>query len=439
MCGDDVSRGTAYDLAALERLARAEGAQHGVASAGSARDGRGIRRIAFDDFDARLVQFRWIAHERGDAVARLERLRSEMAARRTGCAEDQQIHGGDCKLRRGMRYLVTGGAGFIGSNFIRFLFRKYGGDAQVVNLDKLTYAGIRENLAEYEGQNNYRFVHGDITNPADVAGAYGTGVDVVVNFAAETHVDRSLMEAGTFIDTDVRGVLVLLEEARKHAPNLKRFVQISTDEVYGSIESGSFQETDPLGPRNPYSASKAGGDRMAYAYAQTYGLPVIITRASNNFGPFQYPEKLIPLFVTNAIDNLPLPLYGDGRNIRDWLYVEDHCAAIDFLIDRGGNSEVYNIGGGNERENREITHKILAILGKPESLIKRVADRQGHDRRYSLDTAKLERLGFKCGTNFDDALERTVKWYASNEPWWRAIKERSAEFREYYAKQYGAR
>ena len=338
-----------------------------------------------------------------------------------------------------MRYLVTGGAGFIGSNFIRFLFRKYGGDAHVVNLDKLTYAGIRENLAEYEGQNNYRFVHGDITNPADVAGAYGSGVDVVVNFAAETHVDRSLMEAGTFIDTDVRGVLVLLEEARKHAPNLKRFVQISTDEVYGSIESGSFQETDPLGPRNPYSASKAGGDRMAYAYAQTYGLPVIITRASNNFGPFQYPEKLIPLFVTNAIDNLPLPLYGDGRNIRDWLYVEDHCAAIDFLIDRGGNSEVYNIGGGNERENREITHKILAILGKPESLIKRVADRQGHDRRYSLDTAKLERLGFKCGTNFDDALERTVKWYASNEPWWRAIKERSAEFREYYAKQYGAR
>ncbi|HEY6894421.1 MAG TPA: dTDP-glucose 4,6-dehydratase [Rhodanobacteraceae bacterium] len=338
-----------------------------------------------------------------------------------------------------MRYLVTGGAGFIGSNFIRFLFRKYGSDAHVVNLDKLTYAGIRENLAEYEGRKNYRFIHGDITNPKDVSEAYGDGVDVVVNFAAETHVDRSLMEAGSFINTDVHGVLVLLEEARKHAPKLKRFVQISTDEVYGSIDSGSFKETDALSPRNPYSASKAGGDRMAYAYAQTYMLPVIVTRASNNFGPYQYPEKLIPLFVTNAIDNLPLPLYGDGRNIRDWLFVDDHCAAIDFLIERGQNSEVYNIGGGNERENREITSKILEMLARPETLIKRVADRQGHDRRYSLDTTKLERLGFKCDTNFDDALRRTVEWYVKNEPWWRAIKERSAEFREYYAKQYGSR
>jgi dTDP-glucose 4,6-dehydratase len=337
-----------------------------------------------------------------------------------------------------MRYLVTGGAGFIGSNFIRFLFKKYGEDAQVVNLDKLTYAGIRENLAEYEGKKNYRFIHGDITNPADVAEAYGSGVDVVVNFAAETHVDRSLMEAGSFIETDVHGVLVLLEEARKHAPKLKRFIQISTDEVYGSIDRGSFKETDPLNPRNPYSASKAGGDRMAYAYAQTYGLPVIITRASNNFGPWQYPEKLIPLFVTNAIDDLPLPLYGDGKNVRDWLFVEDHCAAIDFLIERGENSEVYNVGGGNERENREITHKILEILNKPKSLIKPVGDRQGHDRRYSLDTEKLERHGFKSGANFDEALRSTVEWYVKNEAWWRAIKERSAEFREYYAKQYGA-
>jgi dTDP-glucose 4,6-dehydratase len=338
-----------------------------------------------------------------------------------------------------MRYLVTGGAGFIGSNFIRFLFRKYGDAAQVVNLDKLTYAGIRENLAEFEGSKNYRFIHGDITNPADVAAAYGDGVDVVVNFAAETHVDRSLMEAGSFIHTDIHGVLVLLEEARRHAPKLQRFVQISTDEVYGSIESGSFKETDPLSPRNPYSASKAGGDRMAYAYAQTYGLPVIITRASNNFGPFQYPEKLIPLFVTNAIDDLPLPLYGDGRNIRDWLFVDDHCAAIDFLIKRGENSEVYNIGGGNERENRDITTKILQILGKPESLIKRVADRQGHDRRYSLDTTRLARLGFKCDSDFDEALRLTVQWYAGNEPWWRRIKERTAEFKAYYDKQYGAR
>ena len=342
-----------------------------------------------------------------------------------------------------MRYLVTGGAGFIGSNFIRFLYRKYGDAAQVINLDKLTYAGVRENVADFEGKSNYRFVHGDIANPADAVEAYGGidggGVDVVVNFAAETHVDRSLMEAGSFIQTDVLGVLVLLEEARKHAPNLKRFVQISTDEVYGSIEKGSFAETDALNPRNPYSASKAGGDRMAYAYAQTYGLPVIITRASNNFGPWQYPEKLIPLFVTNAIDNLPLPLYGDGKNVRDWLFVDDHCAAIDFLIERGTNCEVYNVGGGNERENGDITRKILQILGKSESLIKPVADRQGHDRRYSLDTKKLERLGFRSETNFDEALQSTVRWYVDNQPWWRTIKERSAEFREYYQRQYGAR
>jgi dTDP-glucose 4,6-dehydratase len=342
-----------------------------------------------------------------------------------------------------MRYLVTGGAGFIGSNFIRFLFNKYGADASVVNLDKLTYAGIRENLAEYEGKPNYRFLQGDIAKPEDVAEAYkgvdGSGVDVVVNFAAETHVDRSLMEAGSFIETDVHGVLVLLEEARKHAPGLKRFVQISTDEVYGSIAEGSFTERDPLNPRNPYSASKAGGDRMAYAYAQTYGMPVIVTRASNNYGPFQYPEKLIPLFVTNAIDDLQVPLYGDGGNIRDWLFVEDHCAAVDFLIEHGTNSETYNIGGGNERENREITHRILQLLGKPESLIKRVADRVGHDRRYSVDTSKLENLGFRMTTDFDAALERTVQWYRANEPWWRAIKERSAEFKAYYEKQYANR
>jgi dTDP-glucose 4,6-dehydratase len=312
-----------------------------------------------------------------------------------------------------------------------------------VNLDKLTYAGIRENLAEFEGKPNYRFLHGDIDSAADVAEAYkgvdGTGVDVVVNFAAETHVDRSLMEAGTFIETDVHGVLVLLEEARKHAPNLRRFVQISTDEVYGSIDNGSFTESDPLNPRNPYSASKAGGDRMAYAYGQTYGLPVIVTRASNNFGPYQYPEKLIPLFVTNAIDDLPLPLYGDGKNVRDWLFVEDHCAAIDFLIEHGRNHEVYNIGGGNECENIQITHRVLELLNKPQSLIKPVADRQGHDRRYSLDTEKLANIGFRCDTDFDTALKRTVDWYVANEPWWRAIKERSADFKSWMAKQYGAR
>jgi dTDP-glucose 4,6-dehydratase len=339
-----------------------------------------------------------------------------------------------------MRYLVTGGAGFIGSNFVRHLFNKYGDDAQVVNLDKLTYAGIRENLAEYEGKSNYRFVHGDIAKPEDVAEGYkgvdGSGIDVVVNFAAETHVDRSLMEAGTFIETDVHGVLVLLEEARKHAPRLRRFIQVSTDEVYGSIETGSFTESDALNPRNPYSASKSGGDRMAYAYGQTYGLPVIVTRASNNFGPYQYPEKLIPLFVTNAIDDLLLPLYGDGRNVRDWLFVNDHCAAIDFLIEHGSNGETYNIGGSNERENREITKKILEITGKPDSLIKPVADRQGHDRRYSISSAKIEALGFRFSADFDAALERTVRWYIENESWWRAIKDRNPEFKAYYKKQY---
>lgn len=342
-----------------------------------------------------------------------------------------------------MRYLVTGGAGFIGSNFIRFLFDKYGSEAQVVNLDKLTYAGIRENLAEFEGKPNYRFLHGDITKPVDVADAYrgvdGSGVDVVVNFAAETHVDRSLMEAGTFIDTDVHGVLVLLEEARRIGSSLRKFIQISTDEVYGSIDTGSFSETDPIQPRNPYAASKAGGDRMAYAYSQTYGMPVIVTRASNNFGPFQYPEKLIPLFVTNAIDDQPLPLYGDGGNVRDWLWVGDHCAAVDFLVEKGEPGEVYNIGGGNERENRDVTRRILEILGKPATLITRVADRQGHDRRYSLDSSKLAGLGFEAETDFEEALRKTVEWYASNEPWWRAIKERSAEYRAYYEKQYGGR
>ena len=296
-----------------------------------------------------------------------------------------------------MRYLVTGGAGFIGSNFIRFIFNKYGDDAQVVNLDKLTYAGIRENLAEYEGKKNYRFVHGDIAKPEDVAEAYkgidGNGIDVVVNFAAETHVDRSLMEAGSFIETDVHGVLVLLEEARKHAPAI-----IFIDE-----------------------------------------LDAIVTRASNNYGPWQYPEKLIPLFITNAIDNLPLPLYGDGRNVRDWLFVEDHCAAVDFLIEHGTNSETYNVGGGNEMENRDITHRILDLLGKPKSLIKPVADRQGHDRRYSISTSKLEKLGFKHDTDFDAALQRTVDWYVKNEKWWRGIKERSAEFKAYYERQYGRR
>jgi len=330
-----------------------------------------------------------------------------------------------------MRYLVTGGAGFIGSNFIRFLFKKYGDDARVVNLDKLTYAGIRENLAEYEGKSNYRFVHGDIAKPEDVAEAYkgvdGTGVDVVVNFAAETHVDRSLIEAGSFIETDVHGVLVLLEEARKHAPKLRRFIQISTDEVYGSIAEGSFRETDALSPRNPYAASKAGGDRMAYAYGQTYGLPVIVTRASNNFGPFQYPEKLIPLFVTNAIDDQPLPLYGDGRNIRDWLYVGDHCRAIQRVLEIGRTGEVYNVGGEAERENIAVVKTICKLLDerrplsggtKRETLISFVKDRPGHDRRYAIDASKIRtQLGWRPVETFETGIARTVDWYLEHESW----------------------
>lgn len=340
-----------------------------------------------------------------------------------------------------MRYLVTGGAGFIGSNFIRHLFTKYGDAVQVVNLDKLTYAGIRENLAEYEGKKNYRFVHGDIANPGIVEEAYkgvdGTGVDVVVNFAAETHVDRSLLDAHSFIETDVTGVLVLLEAARKFAPKLERFVQISTDEVYGTIPTGSSDENYPLMPRNPYSASKAGGDRMAYAYAASYGMPVIVTRASNNFGPYQYPEKLIPFFVTNALEDLRLPLYGDGLNVRDWLFVDEHCAAIDFLVQHGSNGEIYNIGGGNERNNREITYRVLELLNKPDSLIKKAKDRPGHDRRYSLDTAKIKKLGFKSERDFDADFSATVQWYVDHPKWWKTIKE-TDEYKAFYAKQYAA-
>jgi len=279
-------------------------------------------------------------------------------------------------------------------------------------------------------------VLGDICDAAQVAEAMA-GCDVVVNFAAETHVDRSLLGDSSFIDTDVKGVFVLLEEAKRIG--IKKFIQISTDEVYGSIESGSFTEDSKLTPRNPYSASKAGGDRLAYSYWASYGVPVVITRASNNYGPYQYPEKLIPLFVTNALDDLPVPLYGDGKNVRDWLYVDDHAAAVEFLIDRGEPGEVYNVAGGNEMENIEITRKILKSLGKPESLIRRVADRTGHDRRYSLDAGKLARLGFSPKHRIDEALESTVAWYAGHPEWWRPIKDHDPHYRDYYKTQYSAR
>jgi dTDP-glucose 4,6-dehydratase len=306
-----------------------------------------------------------------------------------------------------------------------------------VNLDKLTYAANPANLADIEDRPSYRFIRGDIADP-DVVRVAMDGCDAVVNFAAETHVDRSLLGDASFIETDVRGVFVLLEEARRRG-GLSRFIQISTDEVYGSIASGSFHEDSTLNPRNPYAASKAGGDRLAYSYWASYRLPVVITRASNNYGPYQYPEKLIPLFVTNAIDDQPLPLYGDGRNVRDWLYVKDHAAAIDFLLERGEPGETYNIAGGNEAENIAITKNVLSLLGKPESLIRFVDDRPGHDRRYSLDAGKLARLGFTSATAFDQGLAETVRWYRDREDWWRPIKERDSAYREYYRVQYGDR
>jgi dTDP-glucose 4,6-dehydratase len=263
------------------------------------------------------------------------------------------------------------------------------------------------------------------------------GCEYVVNFAAETHVDRSLYDAGNFIQTDVYGTFILLEEARR-SQSLRMFIQISTDEVYGSVESGSSVETDALMPRNPYSASKAGGDRLAYSYFATYGLPVIVTRASNNYGPYQYPEKVIPLFVTHAIDDIPVPLYGDGLNVRDWLHVDDHCRGVEKLLIEGRPGETYNIGGGNEVPNIELTRRILSLLGKPETLITPVADRPGHDRRYSLDCSKLKRLGWTPSVPFEDGLAQTVAWYRANAAWWRPIKENNPAFREHYQRHYKA-
>ena len=329
--------------------------------------------------------------------------------------------------------LVTGGAGFIGSNFVRHALAAHP-DWRVTTLDKLTYAGRRENLHDVMTHERHAFVHGDIVDAA-VSGPLVERSNIVVHFAAETHVDRSIMAAGEFIRTDVEGTFVLLEAARR-APGLKRFVQISTDEVYGSVATGTSRETDELRPRNPYSASKAGADRLAYSYWATHDVPVIITRASNNYGPYQFPEKVIPLFVTNLVDNIPVPLYGDGHNVRDWLHVLDHCGAIDLLLEKASNGEVYNIGGGNEVMNVELTHRILDTLGKPRSLITPVPDRLGHDRRYCLDTAKLRSLGWSPRVSFDQGLRDTVDWYRANEWWWRPIKEQDPDFKSYYQAQY---
>ncbi len=330
--------------------------------------------------------------------------------------------------------LVTGGAGFIGSNFVLHALTTHP-DWRITTLDKLTYAGRMENLRDVVDNPRHQFVQGDVIDAA-VAGPLVRNAEIVVHFAAETHVDRSLREAGAFITTDVYGSFVLLDAAR-HAPRLRRFIQISTDEVYGSVETGSSTETDEVKPRNPYAASKAGADRLAYSYWATYGVPVIITRASNNYGARQFPEKVIPLFVTNAIDQLPVPLYGDGLNIRDWLHVEDHCRALDLLIARGENGEVYNVGGGNEVANLDLTHQILELLDRPRSLIQPVADRLGHDRRYSLDTTKLRTLGWRPQHMFLDGLRATVDWYRDNDWWWRPIKEASPAYLKYYQTQYG--
>jgi dTDP-glucose 4,6-dehydratase len=330
-----------------------------------------------------------------------------------------------------IRVLITGGAGFIGSHYVHHALDHHP-DWRVSVLDKLTYAGNPANLRDLEEHPRYRFVRGDVAVRDQVLEAVADGVDILINFAAETHVDRSIGDPEGFIRTDVYGAYTLLEVARER--KVGRFVQISTDEVYGSVPTGSKREDAALMPTNPYSASKAAADRLAYSYFATYGLPVLITRASNNFGPRQYPEKVIPLFITNALDDRPLPLYGDGQNVRDWLYVTDHCRALDVVLEKGTPGEVYNIGGGNERRNAEITDLILKRLAKPASLVRHVADRPGHDRRYSLDCGKLRALGWSPRAPFEESLEATIGWYAGNRGWWEPIK--SGDYLEYYRKQY---
>lgn len=332
-----------------------------------------------------------------------------------------------------MRLLVTGGAGFIGSNFVRYILEKYP-DYQLVNYDKLTYAGNLENLAGLEKNPNYSFVKGDIADRKEVDEAVSSGVDAIVNFAAESHVDRSLEEASVFISTNVLGTQVLLEAALRH--RVGRFIQISTDEVYGSLgPTGSFTEETPLAPNSPYSASKASADMMVRAYFKSFGLQAIITRCSNNYGPYQFPEKLIPLFITNTMEDKPLPVYGDGLYIRDWIHVLDHCAALDLALHRGEPGEVYNVGGETERTNLDITKLILKHLDKPESLITHVKDRPGHDRRYAIDCGKIKReLGFETSVTLEKGLQQTIQWYIENRPWWEKV--RSGEYREYYRRQY---
>jgi len=331
--------------------------------------------------------------------------------------------------------LVTGGCGFIGSNFIRYMVANY--DFKVINVDKLTYAGNLENVADISENSNYEFVKGDIADTSLIESLASRGIDVIVNFAAESHVDRSIEDSRIFIETNVLGTQVLLEAARKYG--VSRFVQISTDEVYGSLgPQGSFTETSPLTPNSPYSASKAAADLLARAYHKTYGMDTVITRCSNNYGPYQFPEKLIPLMISNALEEKPLPVYGDGMNVRDWIYVEDHCRAIDVIIQRARSGEVYNIGASNELPNIGIVKMILKRLKKPESLITFVEDRPGHDRRYAIDSTKLRNeLGWDVTYVFEDGIDRTIRWYVENRGWWGKIK--SGEYLRYYERMYGHR
>ncbi len=332
--------------------------------------------------------------------------------------------------------LVTGGAGFIGSNFVHHMLEQHD-TLNLVVFDKLTYAGNLDNLRDVGDNPRYQFIQGDICDRAAVDSAVRNhAIDTIVNFAAETHVDRSIMDPDAFIQTSVYGTYVLLESAREHG--LERFHQISTDEVYGHVPVGqSSKETDAVAPRSPYAASKASADLLVHSYFITYDLPVTITRGSNNVGPYQYPEKVVPLFATNAIDNLPLPVYGDGRQMREYQYVIDHCEAIDLVLQRGELGEIYNVGTGEELENLTMVEIILDTLDRPSSLIRHVTDRPGHDRRYSLDIGKITSLGWEPGHTPGEAIARTAEWYAANEWWWRKIK--SGEFSQFYEKQYGER
>jgi len=333
------------------------------------------------------------------------------------------------------KLMVTGGAGFIGSNFARMILDKYT-DYHVLVYDKMTYAGNPDNLLDLQSNPRFFFIAGDIADQEKVDDTVQKyGIDTIVNFAAESHVDRSIEEPGDFIRTNVYGPYALLEVTRSRG--LEKMLQVSTDEVYGEVMEGSSTETSQLKPRSPYSSAKAGGELLVQSYYTTYGTPTVVTRGSNTYGPYHYPEKLFPLFITNALEDKPLPVYGDGMQIRDWLHVLDHCEGIDVVLHKGEPGEIYNIGGGNERHNIDVTYAILDLLGKPRSLIHYVEDRKGHDRRYSIDTTKARSLGWQPHKSFDEGLKETVEWYANNRWWWEKIK--SGEFAQYYARMYEQR